>query len=334
MTEPEQLTGASKGAFRHRGPAPAVTVTDLGTLSIPPKVAVETVTGFARSAGRAVVDGGAGHLIRMARSDLRDVPRPQARRSAEPPGGHASRRPVRERGRGRDIAVRVGAKTGKSWGRGRSVPREPSAEGEAVDTLRITRSVRRADLKAVGEVRRALRELMRHRCRTDAAEVAELLITELVTNALVHTDRGAEVHASLGAAAYAWRSGTTPHDVPGRTYRPPTTVRTAGDSCWYRNSPTTGAWTRSPWAAARWCGSSSTHGMTQGPPEQAGPTGFPRTARTGSAELLLQVLQFALQRVQPGNGLGVVLGGEVHRPGAGHVSGFGWVDGLQGGPAS
>lgn len=95
--------------------------------------------------------------------------------------------------------MRVGAKTGKSWGRGRSVPREPSAEGEAVDTLRITRSVRRADLKAVGEVRRALRELMRHRCRTDAAEVAELLITELVTNALVHTDRGAEVHASLGA---------------------------------------------------------------------------------------------------------------------------------------
>ncbi|WP_258309256.1 ATP-binding protein [Streptomyces sp. CG 926] len=81
------------------------------------------------------------------------------------------------------------------------MPREPSADedGEAVDALRITRSVRRADLKAVGEVRRALRELMRHRCRTDAAEVAELLITELVTNALVHTDRGAEVHASLAA---------------------------------------------------------------------------------------------------------------------------------------
>ncbi|MEW2135292.1 ATP-binding protein [Streptomyces sp. NPDC005409] len=81
------------------------------------------------------------------------------------------------------------------------MPREPSAreDGEAVDTLRITRSVRRADLKAVGEVRRALRELMRHRCRAEAAEVAELLVTELVTNALVHTDRGAEVSASLAA---------------------------------------------------------------------------------------------------------------------------------------
>ncbi|MEV7525331.1 ATP-binding protein [Streptomyces sp. NPDC091371] len=63
----------------------------------------------------------------------------------------------------------------------------------------ISRSVRRADLKAVGEIRRALRELMRHRCGTDAAEVAELLITELVTNALVHTEEGAEVSASLAA---------------------------------------------------------------------------------------------------------------------------------------
>ncbi|MFG2985200.1 ATP-binding protein [Streptomyces sp. NPDC048258] len=65
--------------------------------------------------------------------------------------------------------------------------------------MEITRSVRRADLKAVGEIRRALRELMRHRYRTDSAEVAELLVTELVTNALVHTEQGAEVSASLAA---------------------------------------------------------------------------------------------------------------------------------------
>ncbi|MFJ3927420.1 ATP-binding protein [Streptomyces sp. NPDC090022] len=64
----------------------------------------------------------------------------------------------------------------------------------------MTRTVRRADLKAVGEVRRALRELLRHHCRTDAAEVAELLTTELVTNALVHTDHGAEVSAAWADA--------------------------------------------------------------------------------------------------------------------------------------
>ncbi|MFE2480899.1 ATP-binding protein [Streptomyces sp. NPDC059389] len=68
-----------------------------------------------------------------------------------------------------------------------------------MEALEISRSIRRADLKAVGEVRRALRELMRHRCPADAAEVAELLITELVTNALVHTDQGAEVSARLSA---------------------------------------------------------------------------------------------------------------------------------------
>ncbi|GHE24677.1 hypothetical protein GCM10017778_00200 [Streptomyces vinaceus] len=96
--------------------------------------------------------------------------------------------------------MRVGAKTGKQWGRGRPEPREPSVEdGRAVDALEITRSVRRADHKAVSEVRRALRELMRQRCPADTAEVAELLITELVTNALVHTDQGAEVSARLAA---------------------------------------------------------------------------------------------------------------------------------------
>ncbi|MCB5168779.1 ATP-binding protein [Streptomyces bambusae] len=62
---------------------------------------------------------------------------------------------------------------------------------------RLSRSVRKADLRAVGEVRRALRELLRHGGRSPCTSVAELLTTELVTNALVHTDQGAEVTASL-----------------------------------------------------------------------------------------------------------------------------------------
>ncbi|MFJ3883161.1 ATP-binding protein [Streptomyces sp. NPDC090077] len=74
--------------------------------------------------------------------------------------------------------------------------REPS-EGDGQDRAEMARSVRRADLRAVGEVRRALRELVRHRCRGETAEVAELLITEVVTNALVHTDQGAEVSATV-----------------------------------------------------------------------------------------------------------------------------------------
>ncbi|MDH6543367.1 ATP-binding protein [Streptomyces lavendulae] len=80
--------------------------------------------------------------------------------------------------------------------------REPSVgDGAArTGTTEIRRSVRRADLKAVGEVRRALRELVRHRCRAETSDVAELLVTELVTNALVHTEQGAEVAVTLVAA--------------------------------------------------------------------------------------------------------------------------------------
>lgn len=97
--------------------------------------------------------------------------------------------------------MRVGANTGKPWRRGSPVQREPSTgDGAArAGATEIRRSVRRADLKAVGEVRRALRELMRQRCRADTADVAELLVTELVTNALVHTDQGAEVSVRLAA---------------------------------------------------------------------------------------------------------------------------------------
>ncbi len=74
--KPKQLTGAFKDAFRHPGPAPVEVVADPAALSIPPKTRAGTVTGFARSASRIVRDGGVGRMIRMARSDLRNAPRP------------------------------------------------------------------------------------------------------------------------------------------------------------------------------------------------------------------------------------------------------------------
>ncbi|MFD3513770.1 ATP-binding protein [Streptomyces sp. NPDC058657] len=55
----------------------------------------------------------------------------------------------------------------------------------------------RADLSAVPEVRHALRELLRHWGRPGCADVAELLTSELVTNALIHTAREAELTATL-----------------------------------------------------------------------------------------------------------------------------------------
>ena len=48
-----------------------------------------------------------------------------------------------------------------------------------------------SDLREVPEARRALRELLRHWGGPGCSEIAELLTSELVTNALVHTDRDA-----------------------------------------------------------------------------------------------------------------------------------------------
>ncbi|MFD5448958.1 ATP-binding protein [Streptomyces sp. NPDC003470] len=61
----------------------------------------------------------------------------------------------------------------------------------------LRRSLGRADLRAVPEARRALRELLRHWGEPGQSEVAELLTSELVTNALVHTDDDALLTATV-----------------------------------------------------------------------------------------------------------------------------------------
>ncbi len=52
-----------------------------------------------------------------------------------------------------------------------------------------------------GEVRRELREFLRHRSGAERIEEAELLLSELVTNALIHTRHGAVVTATASPAA-------------------------------------------------------------------------------------------------------------------------------------
>ncbi|MFF2652252.1 pyruvate dehydrogenase [Streptomyces sp. NPDC058045] len=76
VEKPKQLAGALKDAFRHRGPALVDVVTDPNALSIPPRISAEMVTGFALSASKMVLDGGVGRMVQMARSNLRNVPRP------------------------------------------------------------------------------------------------------------------------------------------------------------------------------------------------------------------------------------------------------------------
>ncbi|MFF4576104.1 ATP-binding protein [Streptomyces sp. NPDC001410] len=74
--------------------------------------------------------------------------------------------------------------------------------GEETDTIaerahrpQLRRRLGRADLRAVPEARRELRELLRQWGRPDRSEIAELLTSELVTNALVHTDDDAVLTA-------------------------------------------------------------------------------------------------------------------------------------------
>ncbi|MGW4031392.1 ATP-binding protein [Streptomyces sp. NPDC004838] len=50
------------------------------------------------------------------------------------------------------------------------------------------------------EVRHGLRELLGQWGGRDTADVAELLASELVTNALIHTDHGAVVTATVASA--------------------------------------------------------------------------------------------------------------------------------------
>ncbi len=63
---------------------------------------------------------------------------------------------------------------------------------------RLRRTLGRADLRAVRESRRAVRELLTHWGTPERSEVAELLTSELVTNALVHTDHEAVLTATVG----------------------------------------------------------------------------------------------------------------------------------------
>jgi pyruvate dehydrogenase (quinone) len=76
VEKPKELRDALRGAFRHKGPALVDVVTDPHALSIPPKITSEQIGGFALSVGKVVLDGGVGKMVQLARSNLRNVPRP------------------------------------------------------------------------------------------------------------------------------------------------------------------------------------------------------------------------------------------------------------------
>ncbi|MEV0971827.1 pyruvate dehydrogenase [Microtetraspora glauca] len=76
VEDPKRVRDALRDVLRHDGPALVDVVTDPNALSLPPRITGEQLAGFALSAGKLVLDGGVGRMVQMARSNLRNIPRP------------------------------------------------------------------------------------------------------------------------------------------------------------------------------------------------------------------------------------------------------------------
>jgi pyruvate dehydrogenase (quinone) len=76
VEKPVDVHDAFVDAFGDPGPVLVDVITDPNALSIPPHITAAQVRGFALAATRTVLDGGVGRMIELARSNLRNIPRP------------------------------------------------------------------------------------------------------------------------------------------------------------------------------------------------------------------------------------------------------------------
>lgn len=72
--KPSDIRPALTEAFRTPGPALVDIITDPLALSLPPEITGEQIRGFALAASKTILNGGAGEAVRMARSNLRNLP--------------------------------------------------------------------------------------------------------------------------------------------------------------------------------------------------------------------------------------------------------------------
>jgi pyruvate dehydrogenase (quinone) len=80
VEEPVDIRDGLREALAHPGPALVDLVTDKNALSIPPSVTAAQVKGFALAASKIVLDGGVGRMLDLARSNVRNIPRPAVAR--------------------------------------------------------------------------------------------------------------------------------------------------------------------------------------------------------------------------------------------------------------
>jgi pyruvate dehydrogenase (quinone) len=76
VEQPGDVADGIREVLAHPGPALLDIVTDPNALSIPPAITAEEVRGFALAIGRTVLGGGVGKMLALARSNLRNIPRP------------------------------------------------------------------------------------------------------------------------------------------------------------------------------------------------------------------------------------------------------------------
>ncbi|QKW39576.1 pyruvate dehydrogenase [Actinomadura sp. NAK00032] len=76
VERPTDVRTVMERALASPGPYLLDVVTDPNALSIPPHITPEQVKGFALSAGKTVLTGGVGKMLDLARSNLRNIPRP------------------------------------------------------------------------------------------------------------------------------------------------------------------------------------------------------------------------------------------------------------------
>jgi pyruvate dehydrogenase (quinone) len=76
VEDPRDVRSTLEKGLAEPGPVLMEFVTDPNALSIPPAITGEQIRGFATSATKQVLGGGVGKMIDLARSNLRNIPRP------------------------------------------------------------------------------------------------------------------------------------------------------------------------------------------------------------------------------------------------------------------
>ncbi|MCW3066928.1 MAG: poxB [Solirubrobacterales bacterium] len=76
VEQPGDVRASLQDALAHPGAVLVDVVTDPNALSIPPHITADQVKGFALAAGKIVLGGGVGEMLQIARTNLRNIPRP------------------------------------------------------------------------------------------------------------------------------------------------------------------------------------------------------------------------------------------------------------------